>query len=134
MGSTKTIYVVDDSDVILTQARDLLRGHFRVRTFSSAAALLKVANSVGEPPDLLLIDIEMPVVGGAETLEKTRQLPGWEDIPVMLITSWDTDAVLEHFFSQGVLDVINKPIVPSIIIARINNYFKLIDYMRQSPQ
>jgi CheY-like chemotaxis protein len=131
MGQEKQmIIVVDDSSMILQQCREMLRNDYDVRTVNSAITLAKSAPKMERPPDLLLLDIEMPDMHGSEAIPEIRFVPGWGNVPIMLLTSWDSDVLLEQFFLADVLDVIHKPIIPSVFMQRIKNYLKLLDYMK----
>ena len=125
----KVIYVVDDTDTILAQTRELLKSQYTVRTFNSALSLIKMIENIPTPPDMLLLDIEMPDTSGTTALPKIRMIDGWQHIPVLLLTGWDTEEVLAHFFSQGVLDVVHKPIVPSVLMNRVAQYMRLIEFI-----
>jgi len=130
--SNKIIYIVDDSDMILTQVKEILGDHFHVRTLNAATKLLALAaRGVSNPPDMILLDIEMPEMHGAEAMAKIRGIPDWFNVPVVLLTAWNSDMLLEHFFTMGALDVIHKPVIKSVLINRVENYLKLSEYVRK---
>lgn len=125
----KNIYVVDDSDAILTQVGELLKPRYNVRTFRSAANLLSLAEMVKDPPAMILLDVEMPNIEGSEAMNLIRLVPNWETVPILLLTAWESDVLLEHFLTEGALDVIHKPIIPSVFYSRIANYLKLAEFL-----
>ena len=127
--SGKMIFIVDDSDIILTQASKVLRKHFSVQTFNSATKMLRIANTVPVYPDMIILDIEMPDMHGSEAMNHIKGIPIWNAIPLLLMTSWDSDVVLEHFFELGALDVINKPIISSAMLNRVEKYLRLAELM-----
>jgi len=124
----KSIIVVDDSDMVLTQCRELLKTEYRVRTLNSALNLLRIAESITPVPDMILLDIEMEEMSGTEALPEIKAIPGWENVPVMLLTAWSADFLFDHLFLKGVLDVIHKPIIPSVMLERIKNYLELVEF------
>lgn len=131
MSEQKSIIVVDDSDMILTQCRELLmESNYRVRTLNSALNLLRIAESIDPVPDMILLDIEMEEMSGAEALPEIRAVPGWEKVPVLLLTAWSADFLFDHLFVNGALDVIHKPVIPSVMLMRIKNYLELAELKR----
>jgi len=120
--ANKKIFIVDDSDIILTQARKYLKDRFIVQTFNAATKMLKIARTIPVFPDMILLDIEMPDMHGSDALCHIRDIPIWRDVPVLLMTSWDSDMILEHFFELGALDVIHKPLIPSVMLNRVEKY------------
>ena len=125
MSNKKSIVVVDDSDMVLTQCREILSESYSVRTLNSALNLLRIADSIKPAPDMILLDIEMEEMSGSEALPEIKSVPGWENVPVVLLTAWSADFLFDHLFENGALDVIHKPIIPSVMLTRIKNYLKL---------
>ena len=70
-------------------------------------------------PDLILLDIMMPVMDGFQTINKIRENPKWADIPVFAVTakamSGDKEVILKHGFN----DYIPKPVNAKIISFKI---------------
>ena len=119
----KSIIIVDDSDTILTQCREVLKDTYKVRTLNSALNLLRIAESINPAPDMILLDIEMEEMSGTEALPEITKI--WENVPILLLTSWSADFIFDHLFENGAFDVIHKPIIPSVMLARVKNY---LDY------
>ena len=126
---SKKVFIVDDSDIILTQASKVLKKRYHVQTFNAATKMLKIARTLPVFPDMILLDIEMPDMHGSEALVQIREIPIWSEIPLLLMTSWDSDLVLSHFFELGAMDVIHKPIIPTVMLNRVDNYMKLSEYI-----
>lgn len=94
MKQISLTYVVDDDEIVLLIARKLLEKHpaFKAcETFSSAdncLQRLRAAITAGEAlPDLILLDINMPVKDGWEFLEELMNIPEMQNTPVCLFTS-----------------------------------------------
>ena len=128
----KTIFVVDDNQTILQQTKNILEDIYRVRTFSAINTVEKLVYSSSDvlPPDLLILDIEMPDVNGIDAIPMFKKLPGWQNVPIIMLTSWDQDIMFQHAFIAGALDVIQKPIHPSVMLRRIQNYFWFYDQLK----
>ena len=116
----KTIFVVDDSDVNLLLAMDALSEQYNVYTLPSATDMFEFLEKV--TPDIILLDIEMPDVSGIEAIFKLKENPAWEDIPVIFLTGHEEENILSKAKETGVLDIVQKPIVPQILRDCVNKY------------
>ena len=81
-----TILVVDDAPVCREPISAALRlaGHKTLSASNGQEALMVLQK---EHPDLVLLDIAMPVMDGITTLRKIREMPQFKDLPVMLLTA-----------------------------------------------
>ena len=120
----KWIIVVDDDTANLKMAGHILsKNNMRVTALKSGSSFLEYVNENGMP-DLVLLDIKMPVMDGFETLGKLRQLEeqkGLMKTPVIFLTA-DEDVDTEtRGFEVGVSDFIRKPFNPDVLLRRIDN-------------
>lgn len=70
-------------------------------------------------PELVLLDIEMPVMNGFQTLEKICSHEGWQKLPVMMLTaSADTDSVLQAS-KFGTIGYVKKPFMPQDLLSHV---------------
>lgn len=60
-------------------------------------------------PDLILLDLAMPVVDGWEMCRRLRDDPGTRDIPIVIMTAWSTDDLHKRAMEEGVSEVLLKP-------------------------
>jgi len=114
---TKTILVVDDKASVLTLVRDYLTEEgFRVVTAENGRQALFVARH--EKPDLILLDIMMPEMGGYEFIRAYRKEQ--EDTPIILLTAKleESDKVLG--LELGADDYVTKPFGMRELVARIH--------------
>ncbi len=121
---SKWIIVVDDDTANLKMAGHILsKNNMRVTALKSGNSFLDYVNDNGMP-DLVLLDIKMPVMDGFETLGKLRQLEqakGLMKTPVIFLTA-DEDVDTEtRGFEVGVSDFIRKPFNPDVLLRRIGN-------------
>lgn len=101
------IHIVDDDEAVLSALQLLLRSFgCRVRSFASASAFLD-ALAQEAAPDCLLLDLDMPVMNGAELLEalKARQ----SGIPVIIVTGRGDTPLAARARQAGARDVLGKP-------------------------
>ena len=121
---TKWIIVVDDDTANLKMAGHILsKNNMRVTALKSGSSFLEYVNENGLP-DLVLLDIKMPVMDGFETLGRLRQIEQQKGVmktPVIFLTA-DEDVDTEtRGFEVGVSDFIRKPFNPDVLIRRIDN-------------
>ncbi len=81
-----------------------------------------LAAAAAWPPDLILLDVMMPMMDGPTTLTHLRQSPKTADIPVVFMTARAQPRELEHFVSLGAEGVIAKPFDPMTLAASVRNY------------
>jgi len=102
-----TVLVVDDTDSARDIATRLLRHHglevFQAESGADALGMLEHLN-----PDVILLDISMPDMDGLEVLEKLRQDPRWEDIPVVMLTAVMNEEYVRRALSLGASEYLLK--------------------------
>jgi len=121
-----TVLVVDDSPDNLAILHGVLKPRFGVLAATSGERALRVART--EPkPDLILLDVMMPAVDGYQTLERLRADVRTSRIPVIFVTALTgIDAQLRGL-ALGAVDFITKPVVPELLLARIEAQLTLAE-------
>jgi putative two-component system response regulator len=119
----KIIFVVDDSAVNLTKAKQALEGSYRVLTLLSAAKMFTLIEKV--TPDLILMDIEMPEMDGFTALQKLRENKNTEHIPVMFLTAFGDEAREVRSLELGAVDFVTKPFSTSVLLNRISRHLHI---------
>jgi PAS domain S-box-containing protein len=112
------ILIVDDDagGRRLTRAT-LLRAGFEVSEAADGAQALESMREL--LPDLVLMDVSMPVMDGFACCAELRQLPGGTRVPVVMMTGLDDVASIERAFEVGATDFITKPINWPILAHRV---------------
>ena len=118
-----TVLVVDDSPDNLTLLNELLKDLYKVKLANSGEKALKLAQS-GKLPDLILLDIMMPVMDGYEVCRQLMDNPTTRHIPVIFLTAKVTVEDEKRGFDLGAVDYIAKPISPPIVMARVKNHLE----------
>ncbi len=77
--------------------------------------------------DLILLDWQMPRIGGLESLKNIQQNKIFKEIPVIIITGLKEESVLEEAFNHGANDFIYKPVTKTEIRSRVNALFNLAE-------
>jgi len=116
----KTIFIVDDSDTNLAKAEEALEDHFRTMTLPSAEKLFLFLEKV--TPDLILLDIEMPVMNGFEALERLKSNNSWSSIPVIFLTGTKDASIEEKSLKLGAVGIVTKPFSQPELFNLINSH------------
>ena len=119
-----TLLIVDDAVENLTVLDSLLRPYYQIRVATSGEKALRIA--VSEPrPDLILMDVMMPGMDGYQVFDHLRADPATRDIPVIFVTAMDSPEAELRGLDAGAVDYITKPLVPSIVLARVRTQLEL---------
>lgn len=120
----RTVLVVDDTPDNLSLMSGLLKDTYRVRVANAGERALAIARSTPQP-DLILLDVMMPVMDGYEVCRRLKADPECRDIPVVFLTA-RTEQIDEQLgLELGAVDYITKPISPPIVVARVRNHLQL---------
>lgn len=113
----KKILVVDDSvTMVLSLKTSLTMSGFEVETASNGQAALEKLQS-GMKPDLILTDINMPVMGGMELIGKVRAMPGLKFLPILTLTTESEAAKREQGKKLGATGWLVKPVAGNDLLA-----------------
>ena len=124
----KTVFVVDDNFTNLETATVTLENEYRVLSMTSAKRMFSMLEKVS--PDMILLDIEMPEMDGIETLAKLKSIPEYSDIPVIFLTSVNSEDIELKGFELGVVDFIGKPFSAPILRSRIKTHIDIDTLVR----
>jgi two-component system alkaline phosphatase synthesis response regulator PhoP len=112
------ILVVDD-EVYILHILDFSLGAEGFDVLTANNGEEAIAKAKQEQPDLIVLDIMMPVLDGYETLRQLKREPKTKDSPVILLTAKGRDVDKRLGFEVGATDYIVKPFSPSRLIERI---------------
>ena len=124
MNDRSKIVMVDDSIPNLDQGRNMLKTFFEVYPAPSAAKLFEILDNI--VPDLILLDIEMPVMNGYEAIKSLKSNPRFAEIPVIFLTSKDDESSEMEGFDLGAVDYITKPFSGPLLLKRITNQLLIV--------
>lgn len=91
---------------------------------------------ISSRPDLVLLDIVMPVMGGLDACTRLKKLPGGNHVPVLMFTAYDEVNKVEQAFRAGASDFISKPINPEELRHRVNRllYLRALEMKREAAE
>jgi response regulator NasT len=110
----KILLVDDDRLILVVLAQGLANAGYQIVTAESVAEAETILFSA-EPPDLLVLDVQMP---GGSGLELAKNLSEWDGAGFILLTAYNDDIIVEQASASGALGYLVKPIdVPQLIPA-----------------
>lgn len=121
--NTPLILVVDDEAVNLRIAEKVLGETFEVKTAESSEEALELMES--KIPDLVLLDVNMPVTNGFEMFKKMQESERTRSIPVVFLTADENVQTEVDCFNAGAMDFVKKPLVKDVVIRRVNRILQL---------
>lgn len=124
MENKMRILAVDDNIINLATIEQELKNKYDVITVNSGVRAIRFLNK--EKPDLILLDVQMALMDGIETLREIRTLENGATIPVIMLTSKkDKETVIEGT-KLGILDYVLKPFDSQDLHARIDRALKKV--------
>ncbi|MEO5334319.1 MAG: response regulator [Magnetococcus sp. YQC-5] len=118
------ILVVDDEKTNVDLLVELLKDEYKVVVAKNGEQALQRAQATPQP-DLILLDIMMPGMDGYEVCRHLKQNPQTQDIPLIFVTA-RSDVQDEFMGLQlGAADYITKPVVPSVVKARVRTHLAM---------
>ncbi|MDQ8935738.1 response regulator transcription factor [Acinetobacter rudis] len=119
--SSATILVVDDVPENLGLLyKQLDKSGFEVLLATEGQQAIDIAQT--KQPDLILLDVNMPIVDGFECCQKLKAHPLTEYIPVIFMTGWTETEFILKGFQVGCVDYVTKPLHLDEVLARITTH------------
>ncbi len=112
-----TILIVDDTETNIDILVDILGDDYDISVAMDGQSALEFIRD--DPPDLILLDIIMPVMDGFQVLEQLKMDPRLRKIPVIVISAIDEMANVNKCIEIGAEDYLPKPFNPELLKARI---------------
>ncbi|MFC1555004.1 response regulator, partial [candidate division KSB1 bacterium] len=122
--SEARVLIVDDTpDNIKLLGSFLKPEGYRLNIAQNGKQALDVVNRV--KPDLILLDVMMPVLDGHETCKQLKSSPETENIPVIFLTGkTEIDDIIKGF-ELGAVDYLAKPVIQKELLVRVKNHLEL---------
>lgn len=117
------LLVVDDHPINIQALYQAFSADHQVFMATSGAQALSVCAE--KRPDLILLDVVMPVMDGHEVCRRLKQDEATRDIPVIFVTAHNDEAAEMRGLDVGAVDFISKPINPKIVRARVKTHLTL---------
>jgi two-component system sensor histidine kinase/response regulator len=119
-----SLLVVDDTLENLRLLGNMLGEEgYEVRPVSSGRQALQAVEH--DPPDLVLLDVNMPGMDGYEVCRQLRDKAALKDVPVIFLTAWTDRAYMVKAFEVGGADYVTKPFLFEEVLARVATHLAL---------
>lgn len=129
MADKPTILAVDDTPENIDVLVGILKEHYRVKVAPNGEkALQSAAKSV---PDLILLDVMMPVMDGYTTCEHLKSSEKTAGIPVIFLTAKANTEDVVKGFELGAVDYVTKPFNPTELLSRVKTHIELRETQQQ---
>ena len=125
------ILIVDDSEINREILKEILKEDYRILEAANGEECLEQLERYETGISLVLLDIVMPEIDGFEVLAAMNQNHWIEDIPVIMISSEDSDSYIRRAYEMGVSDYISRPFDAKIVYQRVLNMIKLYAKQRR---
>ena len=128
------ILLVDDSNMNRMILKEILGGDYSILEAENGQECLEKMQAETGNIALVLLDINMPGMDGFEVLKAMNANHTIEDIPVIMISSEDSDAAIRRSYELGASDYVNRPFDARIVYRRVTNTIKLYAKQRRLVQ
>ena len=118
---SRLILVVEDTEDNMQILRDVLKAadYAMIEAVNGEEALAAVAR---QRPDLILMDIQLPIMDGYEATRRIKADPTLKSIPIIAVTSYALSGDEEKARAAGCDDFVPKPYSPRQLLAKIRQY------------
>lgn len=120
-----TLLIVDDDAVNRGILENLFSAYYTVEEAANGRDGLAKVLTKPETYCAILLDVLMPELDGLEVLRRLHTAALTDSIPVFLITAEASGATMKEAYQLGVMDVISKPVVPYMVLRRVNSVVEL---------
>lgn len=125
------IMIVDDNKTNLIMAKKALEDTYDVIPMSSGRVALDFLRDMPEPPDILLLDVDMPDMNGFFVISEVKNQARLNDMPVIFLTAQDDTTTEIEGYALGAVDYIKKPYTTLILRKRIDVHVQMLESERR---
>lgn len=118
-GAVAEVLVVDDSRVMRDMITACLRAIPTVEVTQAASGLEAIERLSLKPFDLMVLDLNMPDIGGLEVVEFVRGQDRLRALPILVVTTRADDGSREAILAAGASKYLTKPFTPDAILAEV---------------
>jgi len=120
----KSILIVDDTPINIGVISGALKDSFKTKVATNGEKALAIASG-DDKPDLILLDVMMPVMDGYEVCRRLKANPETRNIPVIFLTGQTGTEDETRGFEVGAVDYIHKPFSEAVVKARVRTHLML---------
>ncbi len=128
MPVKKVLVAEDDVDIRFLIAYSLQYAGYEVLEASNGCEAVDLAQQ--EQPDLIILDVRMPKVGGLEACVQLKSLAPTQEIPVVFLSARGQDAEVKRGLALGAEEYVVKPFAPEELLRRVENILQRTEWQR----
>lgn len=126
-----SVLIVDDSEMNRIILNEMLKDEYRVLEADNGRTALDLVDRYGDELSLVLLDIIMPGMNGFEVLGELSRRTVADSLPVIMISSEDSDDVVLRAYELGASDYINRSFNARVVRRRVSNTIRLYAKQRR---
>ena len=131
LNRRQQILIVDDSEMNRLLLSEILSRDYRILEAATGDECIHLLQQHAGDIALVLLDLIMPGMNGFEVLDYMNRNHTLEDIPVIMISSENSDASIRKAYERGASDYVNRPFDARVVYQRVNNTIKLYAKQRR---
>ena len=118
IDKSATVLVVDDDESIRTFIRAALEPT-GLQVYEAANGAVALDQFELRRPDIIVLDVMMPVMDGYAACSRLRESPGGSRVPLLMMTGLDDAEAISSAYEHGATDFITKPLNPILLSHRV---------------
>jgi CheY-like chemotaxis protein len=122
-GDEKTLLYIEDNLSNLSLIEQLLKECAPIKLISAMQGQLGLELAARHRPDLILLDVHLPDINGADVLARLKARPRTRDIPVVVLSADATQSQINRLTSLGATDYLTKPLDVDCFLKVIEQHF-----------
>lgn len=128
------VMIVDDNMTNLIMAKKALEDLYEIIPVSSGNIALEFLQEMPEPPDVVLLDIDMPDVNGFFVISQMKNVEKLARIPVVFLTAQEDITTEIEGYSLGAVDYIRKPFTATLLRKRVDIHIKFVEAQKHNER
>ncbi|PZO40538.1 MAG: GGDEF domain-containing response regulator [Pseudanabaena frigida] len=130
VGTLSSILVIDDEPDNFDVIQALLSDQNFILHYSNSGEEALARLDVFQP-DVILLDVMMPIIDGIEVCRRIKAMPLWESVPIIMVTALTSKIDLARCFDAGADDFISKPVNRLELLARVRSMLRIYQQHKQ---
>lgn len=121
------VMIVDDNKTNLIMAKKALEDLYEIVPVSSGQMALEFLEEMPDPPEIVLLDVDMPDINGFYVISQMKNVEKLQNIPVVFLTAQDDTTTEIEGYSLGAIDYIKKPFTATLLRKRVDVHIRFVE-------
>jgi len=123
--------IVDDNMTNLIMAKKALEDIYEIVPVSSGEMALEFLKDMPDPPDIVLLDVDMPDINGFYVISEMKTHEKLSNIPVVFLTAQEDTTTEIEGYALGAVDYIKKPFTATLLKRRVEVHLQFVEQMHK---